>query len=1065
MAEGASPNGPDAGGPQLPGTERGSDEGQVNTFLIADVRGYTLFSQEHGDEAAGRLAARFAEVTAQVIGARGGSDLELRGDEALCIFPTTRRAIRAAIDLQARFLSETERDPTLPLAVGIGIDTGEAVPVAGGFRGRALNLAARLCASARAGEILASRVALHMAGRMDGIHVEDRGLASFKGISEPVGVVRVTGEGEDPARWFAAHFPSQPASTPRPFSGRRPVIGAIAVVAVVVLVAALLRVVGQEPARASFQPGIAIVDQLTGEPRASIPTSGIRQPAEVIHAEGNFWVHNLDPNSFVEIDPRSGRVMTQIAAPFEEIGTFTVDGGTLWVTGPRVVKIDIGLRREVDRFVTPGRTHGVLVAEGSLWVTMPSIDTTLRLDPASGEVERTFADLPGSLALAYGDGSVWTAGWTGLVGGFSKRGGVNRIDPDTNGVTRSHEPVLPLDCCPAAAGGGFVWTADPAKGIVYKVDQTGHVVSSNATGPGATIGSFDGAMVWVGNSDVGTVSGIDALTGDRRTLRFEHPVQGVAAGSGFLAVTLGPGRTYEGVIGELDGKVARFFVPPGLLATPDPVAMFGEFAFWVEAATCAKLLNYGDASDGFSLQPEVAATMPNISPDGRTYTFTVRSDYRFSPPSNETVTAATFRHSLERALTPGIGGPGPYFIPDIKGERAFLAGDVDHISGLRAEGDTLTIELTEPSPNFLERLSVPFFCPVPTDTPPVPGGAGAYAGYPHRVPLAVPSAGPYYIADHLDGEYAILKRNPNYTGPRPHAFDAIALREGVDTGLAVGQVESGSWDGIIHVSDPLLYATGPVAEKYGDKDGSGEGLGFHATPSPVIFHLAFNSSRGPFSDPDVRRAAALAIDRDALAAIWGLLPADQFLPPVMWGFEELDLYPLDGSGIDEARTLMRGRTVTAVMAIDESNDLGRQEAEVVSSNLAAIGITVQIEEFPDRARALRERDAKIDLISTGNVQPYGDPAPFLFDTLLVTMPRSWLPEGVAEQVERLLALTGEERRSATVALADRLATIEVPIAASLSGAIPTLLGPSLGCQVFPPLGFGVDLAALCPSEA
>ena len=189
---------PDTDAADEPGAESESDEGMIQTFLIADIRGYTHFSQEHGDEAAGRLAARFAGVTTEVIEARGGSVIELRGDEALCIFPTTRRAIRGAVDLQARFLAETNSDPTLPLPVGIGIDTGEAVPVAGGFRGRALNLAARLCGSARAGEILATREAIHMAGQMDGIRVEDRGLTSLKGLSEPVGIVRVVDEGGDP---------------------------------------------------------------------------------------------------------------------------------------------------------------------------------------------------------------------------------------------------------------------------------------------------------------------------------------------------------------------------------------------------------------------------------------------------------------------------------------------------------------------------------------------------------------------------------------------------------------------------------------------------------------------------------------------------------------------------------------------------------------------------------------------------------------------------------------------------------------------------------------------------
>ena len=1053
-------------GTQPPGLEGGSDEGPIQTFLIADVRGYTHFSQEHGDEAAGRLAARFAEVTSQVIEAGGGAVLELRGDEALCIFSTTRRAIRSAIELQARYLAETNTDPTLPLSVGVGIDTGEAVPVAGGFRGRALNLAARLCGSARAGEILATREALHMAGRMDGIHVEDRGLASFKGFSEPVGVVRVAAEGEDPARWFADHTPSRPRETGRVSRRRRRAIGAVAGALVVALIAVLLQVVGGAPARASFSPGIAIVDQQTGAPLASVPTSAIRQPAEVIHADGTFWVHNLDPNSFVEIDPRDGRVLTQIPAPFHDVGSFAVDGDTLWVTGPSVVKIDIGIRQEVDRFEFPDPTHGVVVAEGSVWVTMPSEDATLRLDPVTGEVEHRFTDLPGSLALAYGDGSVWSAGWSAPFGGFTGGGGVNRIDPDTNVITKT-ELTLPTECCPAAAGGGFGWTADPTKGVIYKIDQTGSVVATRTTGPGAAIGSFDDGIVWVGNSDVGTVSGVDSLTGARRTFRFEHPIQGVAAGSGVLIVTLGPGKTYEDVIDGLQGKVARLFTPSGFLGTPDPAMLFGSFGYWVESATCAKLLTYPDAPapEGWSLRPEVAASLPEVSSDGRTYTFTIRSGYRFSPPSNETVTAETFRNAIERALSPELHGPGRFYIWDIEGQRAFRRGEADHISGLRAEGDTLAIELVEPSSDFLGRLSVPFFCPVPTDTPYVPGGAGAYAGYPHRVALAVPSAGPYYIADHLDGEYAILKRNPNYTGPRPNAFDAIALREGVDPGIAVGLVERGAWDGITHIADPLLTPAGPVAQKYGAEDDPIEAPRYFAAPTPVTGFFIFNASRPPFSDPDVRRAAALAIDREALAEIWGNVPTDQFLPPVMPGSEDLELYPLDGSGLDEARSLMGGRTVTAVIGIPGGSDYFHREAELMRSSLAQIGITLEIEEFPELAYGWPEPDAELDIYGLGIEQTYADPAVFLWDMLRFRVAPWWLPDGVAEQVEGLFDLTGAEQQAAAAALADRLATDEVPLAADLHGAIPTFLSPSLGCRVFPPFGFGVDLAALCPDPS
>ena len=350
---------------------------------------------------------------------------------------------------------------------------------------------------------------------------------------------------------------------------RRATIGAVAGVVALLLGIVLLQVVGGEAARASFRPGIAIVDQRTGNPLASIPTSRISQPAEVIYVDGSFWVHNLEPNSFVQVDPQDGRVLTQIPAPFDEIGTFAVDGDTLWVTGPSVVKIDIGLRREIDRFDLPHPTHGVVVAEGSLWVTMPEVDTTLRLDPETGEVKRRFAELPGSLALAYGDGSIWTAGWASPFGGFTGSGGVNRIDPDTNAITTTTEPALPGECCPVAAGGGFGWTSDPTKGVVYKIDESGNVVATRPTGQGAAIGSFDGDRL---GGQLRRGHGL----GDRRDHRRSPDVPVRASGAGrrrrvrCAARDSGPGATYEDVIGGLDGRVAKFFVPAGYLAIARP---------------------------------------------------------------------------------------------------------------------------------------------------------------------------------------------------------------------------------------------------------------------------------------------------------------------------------------------------------------------------------------------------------------------------------------------------------------------------------------------------------------
>ena len=166
--------------PAFVGTDENQDA-QIRTFLIADVRGYTVFTQERGDEAAARLATRFAAVAREVVDARGGTVVELRGDEALAVFDSARQAIRASVELQRRFVDETVADPALPLPVGIGLDAGEAVPVDGGFRGGALNLAARLCSIAGPAEILASREVVHLARKVEGVAYVDRGLGPAQG--------------------------------------------------------------------------------------------------------------------------------------------------------------------------------------------------------------------------------------------------------------------------------------------------------------------------------------------------------------------------------------------------------------------------------------------------------------------------------------------------------------------------------------------------------------------------------------------------------------------------------------------------------------------------------------------------------------------------------------------------------------------------------------------------------------------------------------------------------------------------------------------------------------------
>jgi class 3 adenylate cyclase len=199
----------------------------VRTFLIADIRGYTRFTERHGDEASARLAARFSEIVREGVQVRGGTLIEIRGDEALAVFDSARQAIRAAVDLQNQFAEETDADSNCPMRVGIGIDSGEAIKLDdGSFRGAALNVAARLCGLAQGGEIIVSEGTSHLAGRLPGLRFVDRGRAHLKGIADTVRLIRVKPEEE-------------PQSHPSilMFFGRPGVLG-WRIVTVVVLIAA-----------------------------------------------------------------------------------------------------------------------------------------------------------------------------------------------------------------------------------------------------------------------------------------------------------------------------------------------------------------------------------------------------------------------------------------------------------------------------------------------------------------------------------------------------------------------------------------------------------------------------------------------------------------------------------------------------------------------------------------------------------------------------------------------------------------------------------------------------------
>ncbi|HEY6888341.1 MAG TPA: BTAD domain-containing putative transcriptional regulator [Solirubrobacter sp.] len=810
---------------------------------------------------------------------------------------------------------------------------------------------------------------------------------------------------------------------PRPRIRRRVLLVAGLVVAAAVFAAAPR---GSRRPGADIRPGVVLLDPTDGRVVAHVDS--LREPGDVVFGDGRFWVLDLAPLSFAAIDPRRGRIVRQFASPVEDVGYYGVTRDRLWVSdylGPTVVEIDSRAGRVIRRLRVSDDPHDtdptglIAVAYGSLWVSRPRSALIVRIDRASGRVVHRFhgfKDVFGGGAAAAG--AVWVSSEAGLV----------RIDAASNTVTAIAK--LPQPLYGPTVGGGFAWAANEAKGETYKVDQHGKVVATYATGDGAKKVDFSAGAAWVTNQDVGTVTRIDAVTGARREFATHHTVSSAAAGAGRLLVEVHDQRSIVEHLDALKGAVARLVVPLYATEEPDTALARDPFAIQAEQATLAGLLNYPDAAApaGLRLQPEIAAAMPAVAPDRRTYTFTIRPGYRFSPPSGEPVTAESFRRGIEHAVSPALGerAPGARILGDVLGAHAYHAGRAPHIRGLRARGATLQVTLIRPSPDFLKRLSLPYFAPLPTGATDVPGGTPDEAH---------PTAGPYYPAARINGEYLLLKRNPYYRGPRPHALDAIVLREGIDPARAIARVRSGAWDGVALEDDSIAPLARHADAAYG------------AAVLPETRFVAFNARRGPFASARTRRAAAFALSGAALAPVWQLAASSALLPP----------------GIATTRPVTLARpprplpTVTAVMAVTGGCKACRRSYVLARGALARVGITLT--RRTASVAAVRRRPQAFDLLLTSSTLEYPDPASFLDRMLTVAMPSTWLPTTTRSALRRVQRLRGAARDAAASDLATRLAEHDAPVVALGNPAIGQRFSARLSCRISP--RFGVDLAALC----
>lgn len=526
-----------------------------------------------------------------------------------------------------------------------------------------------------------------------------------------------------------------------------------------------------------------------------------------------------------------------------------------------------------------------------------------------------------------------------------------------------------------------------------------------------------------------------------------------AIGAG-AALGSGASRDVEGGIFRISLNVASGVdsMDPALASSPPGWAVLDP--------TCARLMSYPDKPPpaGFRLQPEVAADVPSISRDGKTYTFRLRPGFRFSDGSP--VRASAFARAINRVLAPEMNSPGLQLVRDIVGAGQVVSRKAATASGVVARGDTLVVRLTRPAPDFPSRTASTFFCAVPPTLPIDPEGRAAF-----------PAAGPYYVVEYRRGERIVLRRNRFYGGTRPNHVDGFD----VDLRAASPQevlrnVDRGKADWGHTLSGVYFDSSLGLVDKYGLNRSQ-----LFLRPGLTLRVLAFNSARPLFHDnARLRKAVNFALDRRQLVLVGGALvsrPTDQYLPPSLPGFKDADVYPLERSDLERAKALAEGnlRGGKAVLYTN-SSAIPMALGQLVRQQLAPIGLDVEVRGIPIHSASAayfnklaapgEPWDIAFGLWTPSYVDPYAY-INLLFDRRFVgaTNFARFSSSAYDKQMRQAARLPqGFARRSAYSTLDAQLTRDSAPLATVDVLNEPTLISSRVGCVVLRP---ALDLTAVC----
>jgi oligopeptide transport system substrate-binding protein len=332
-----------------------------------------------------------------------------------------------------------------------------------------------------------------------------------------------------------------------------------------------------------------------------------------------------------------------------------------------------------------------------------------------------------------------------------------------------------------------------------------------------------------------------------------------------------------------------------------------------------------------------AAAGWTVSPDGAVYTFKLRPGLLWSDGTK--MTADDFVFGIRRALDPKTAAPFASIATMIKNAAAVSAGKLglDELGVRAPDAQSVEITLEKPAPVLLLVLAQPFLAPVPRH-------AMAKFGDDWPKPGKLVSNGPYVAVEWRANDRVRLVKNPRFYDAANVQIDEVIFYPTADDAAALKRFRAGELDlnGRYSPSDyPWLKANLPGA--------------IRIAPASWYTCVEFNHTRTQWRDLRVRRALALAVDREGLTGRLlktGELPGYGIVPPVVPGYIAPTL-DFKGRALadrqTEARKLLAAAGYSAAKPLTftfrhRAGTSNRRVAIALADMWAAIGVKVELQQ-------------------------------------------------------------------------------------------------------------------------